>query len=101
MIPKTIHYIWLGKKREPKILKNCKKTWKKLCPDYTIKRWDEKNLNIDINKYCRQAYDAKKYAFASDVLRFDVLCKHGGIYVDIDVKMIKNFDNLLYKKLFM
>lgn len=99
MIPKKIHYIWLGGKEEPKILKKCKASWEKFCPDFEIVRWDEGNLNIDCCNYCRQAYDAKKFAFASDVLRFDILHKEGGIYLDIDVELIKPIDDLLDHKI--
>lgn len=100
MIPKIIHYIWLGGKEEPAILKKCKASWKKFCPDYEIKRWDESNLNIDCCAYCRDAYDAKKYAFASDVLRFHILKEYGGIYVDIDVEFLKPINELLENRAF-
>ena len=100
MIPKKIHYIWLGGKELPKMVKKCMKSWKKYCPDYEIIRWDESNLNLDINRYCRQAYDSKKYAFASDVLRFEVLKNEGGIYLDVDVELIKPLDDLLDCKAF-
>ena len=100
MIPKIIHYIWLGGNDEPQILKKCKASWKKYCPDYEIKRWDESNLNIDCCNYCRQAYDTKKYAFASDVLRFYILKDYGGIYVDIDVEILKPIDELLKNEVF-
>lgn len=100
MIPKKIHYIWLGNNPLPKIAKKCIASWKKYCPDYEIKRWDESNLNIDCCQYCREAYDAKKYAFASDVLRFDVLSKEGGIYLDIDVELLKPLDQFLSDNLF-
>ncbi len=100
MIKKVIHYIWLGGKEEPKILKKCKKSWKKYCPDYEIKRWDESNLDININAYVKEAYEAKKYAFASDFFRFYVLYNEGGIYLDIDVKLLKPIDKFLNDKLF-
>ena len=95
MIPKIIHYIWLGGKPLPKIAEKCIASWKKYCPDYEIKRWDETNLNISQYQYAQDAYDAKKYAFASDVMRFDVLYKYGGVYVDIDVEILKPIDDLL------
>ena len=101
MIPKKIHYIWLGGNPLPEMVVKCVESWKKYCPDYEIIRWDESNLNIDINQYCRQAYDAKKYAFASDVLRYYVVHQHGGIYLDVDVELIKPLDNLLNNKAFM
>ena len=94
-IPKVLHYIWIGGNPLPKIAEKCIASWKKYCPDYEIKRWDESNLNIDINKYCRQAYDAKKYAFASDTLRYDILKREGGIYLDIDVELLKPIDEFL------
>ena len=95
MIPKIIHYIWLGGKPLPKIAEKCIKSWKKFCPDYEIKRWDESNFDINKYKFAKDAYDAKKYAFASDVLRTDILYKEGGIYLDIDVELIKPLDNIL------
>lgn len=100
MIEKKIHYIWLGGNELPKIAKKCIKSWKKFCPDYEIIRWDESNLNLDECKYARQAYDAKKYAFASDFLRFDILFKEGGIYLDIDVELLKPLDNYLNNEVF-
>jgi len=101
MIPKVIHYIWLGGNPLPEMVVKCMESWKKFCPDYEIKRWDETNLNLDINTYCRQAYDAKKYAFASDVLRYYVVKEHGGIYLDVDVELLKPLDDLLENKAFM
>lgn len=99
MIPKKIHYIWLGGKEEPKILQKCKASWKKYCPEYEIIRWDESNLNINCCEYCKNAYEAKKFAFASDVLRFDILSHEGGIYLDIDVELIKPIDDILDHKI--
>ena len=100
MIPKVIHYIWLGGNPLPPMVLKCMETWKKFCPDWEIKRWDESNLDIDINPYCRQAYDAKKYAFASDVLRFKVLKDNGGVYLDVDVELLKPLDDLLEQTAF-
>lgn len=94
---KKIHYIWLGGKKKPRIIEKCIRSWKKNMPDWEIIEWNESNLNIDINKFCRQAYDAKKYAFAADVLRFDILYKQGGLYFDTDVKVIKSLFPLIEK----
>lgn len=100
MIPKVIHYIWLGGNPLPKIAKKCFASWKKFCPDFEIKRWDESNLNINVNKYVKQAYDAKKFAFASDYFRFEILYKEGGVYMDIDVELLKPIDELLINQCF-
>lgn len=99
-IPKIIHYIWLGGKPLPKIAKKCINTWKKVCPDYEIKRWDETNLDLD-DQYVKDAIEAKKFAFASDAIRFKILQEYGGIYLDIDVELIKPIDEFLSQPLFM
>lgn len=95
MIPKVIHYIWLGGKPLPKITEKCIESWNKYCPDYEIKRWDETNLDIDKYKFAKDAYEAKKFAFASDVFRTDILYKEGGIYLDVDVELVKPIDDLI------
>lgn len=91
---KTIHYIWLGGKAKPKVIIECIQSWKKCLPDWEIKEWNESNVNLDICPYCRNAYEAGKYAFAADVLRFDILYREGGLYFDTDVKVIKGFNDL-------
>lgn len=95
MIPKVIHYIWLGGKPLPKIAEKCIKSWKKYCPDYEIKRWDESNIDLESCSYAKEAYNAKKYAFTADYFRFDILYKEGGIYLDIDVELLKPLDSFL------
>lgn len=92
---KKIHYIWLGGKKKSRAIQRCIKSWEKYMPDWEVIEWNETNLNIDINSYCRQAYNEKKYAFASDVLRFDILYREGGLYFDTDVKMLKSFEKLV------
>ena len=36
LIPKRIHYMWLGKKQIPSNLQKCIDSWKRFCPDYEI-----------------------------------------------------------------
>ena len=95
MIPKVIHYIWIGGNPLPKIAEKCIESWKKFCPDYEIKRWDETNLDINKYEFTKDAYEAKKFAFVSDVLRTEILYNEGGIYVDIDVEFLNKIDSLI------
>lgn len=88
-IPKTIHYIWFGKKEKSKLIKKCIESWKKYLPDYEIIEWNEENYDINKSQYIKEAYEAKKYAFAADYARFDIIYNYGGVYFDTDVELLK------------
>ena len=91
MIPKKIHYCWFGKGKKDKLFYKCFESWKKFFPDYEIIEWNEDNFDVNYNAYTKEAYDAKKYAFVSDVARLVILYENGGIYFDTDVEVIKRF----------
>lgn len=95
MIPKKIHYCWFGRGEMPKLAKKCIKSWKKYCPDYEIKEWNEDNFDLDMYPYAREAYDNRKFAFVTDVVRLYALYHEGGIYMDTDVEVIKPLDPFL------
>lgn len=101
MIPKKIHYCWFGGKPLPPLAEKCLASWKKNCPDYEIICWDESNYDVTKNRYMREAYESQKWAFVSDYARKDIIYQHGGIYLDIDVEVIKPLDPLLSNKAFM
>lgn len=94
MIPKTIHYVWLGGKEYPKLVEKCIESWKKYLPDYHFKLWNEDNIPLHI-PYVKKALDKKYYAFASDYIRAYALFTEGGIYLDTDMEVIKILDPLL------
>ena len=100
MIPKVIHFVWVGGKPLTPLAEKCIASWKKYCPDYEIKRWDETNFDINENQFCREAYQCKKWAFVSDYIRMKVLYEEGGIYMDTDVEVIKSLDGFLNLKAF-
>lgn len=95
MIPKIIHYCWFGGKPLSKEALKCIDSWKKYAPDFEIKEWNESNYDVNKNKYIKEAYQAKKFAFVSDFARLDILYSEGGIYLDVDVELLKPVDDLL------
>lgn len=99
MIPKVIHYCWFGKNEIPSEIKEYIKTWRNKLPDYQIKLWNEENFDVNENKFTKQAYENKKYAFVSDYVRLYVLKKFGGIYLDTDQEIIKDITPLLKNRL--
>lgn len=100
-IPKVIHYCWFGHNPKPKLAEKCIKSWKKFCPDYEIVEWNEENFDVNQNRYCREAYEAKKWAFVTDYARLAILYQHGGLYFDTDVELVRNIDELFEEQCFM
>lgn len=95
MIPKVIHYCWFGRNPLPELAKKCIASWKKYLPDYEIKEWNEDNFDLDLYPYVREAYDNRKFAFVTDVVRLYALYNEGGIYMDTDVEVLKSLDPFL------
>lgn len=99
-IPKKIHYCWFGRGEKPELAKKCIESWKKYCPDYEFKEWNEDNFDIHSNKYVEQAYNARKFAFVTDYVRLYALYYEGGVYMDTDVEVLKPIDEFLKHKAF-
>jgi mannosyltransferase OCH1-like enzyme len=94
IVAKKIHQIWLGSKI-PKKYKQWIDSLKKFNPDYEYCLWDEKKiLKLDlINR--KQFIDAKNYGVKSDIARYEILYKFGGIYLDTDFEPLKKFNKKL------
>lgn len=105
MIPKKIHYIWLGKNKKDRISQICINSWKKNLTDYEIREWNEDNLPLEQlaaeNLFFSYCMKYKLWAFMSDYLRLWILYNEGGIYLDTDVQVIKSFDDLLESPMFL
>ena len=95
MIPKTIHYCWFGKNPKPENVLKCIETWRQYLPDYKIIEWNETNFDINQNPFVKQAYEKKMWAFVSDFARLKAVYENGGFYLDTDMEVTRNFDELL------
>jgi hypothetical protein len=95
MIPKIIHYCWLSDDSIPDDYKRCMATWRQKLPDYEFMLWDTKRFDINSVLWVSQAFEVKMYACASDYIRLYAVYEHGGIYLDMDMEIIKPFDELM------
>jgi mannosyltransferase OCH1-like enzyme len=95
MIPRTIHCCWFGGGAKPQIALSCIGSWRKLMPEYEIVEWSEDNFDVGCNRYVREAYEARLYAFVTDYVRLYAIYNYGGIYMDTDVEVIRPLDEFL------
>lgn len=91
IIPKTIHYIWVGPNDIPPKSQKIINSWSEILFGYEIKKWDETNLPLEFT-FVKEMYKRKRWAFVSDYLRFWILKEYGGIYLDTDMEVLKNLD---------
>lgn len=102
MIPKIIHYVWLGNGEKSDTIKKCFESWNRQLPDYQIMLWNESTYDLDSAPlFVKEAYQAKKWAFAADYIRIWALNKFGGIYLDTDVEVLKSLDVFLCHRFFI
>lgn len=94
-IPHIIHYCWFGGGRKPPGVRRYIENWKKMLPGYQFMEWNEENFRIAMFPFAEKAWLEKKYAFVSDVARVWALYVWGGIYLDTDVEVVRDFSDCL------
>lgn len=94
MIPKVIHYCWFGNNEKSDAIIDCIESWKKTCPDFEIKEWNEVNFPFETFPFASRMYDEKKWAFVADYARLHVLESEGGFYLDTDMLLVQSLSPL-------
>ena len=94
-IPRILHSFWFSGDKKPETYQKCIDSWKKVCPDYEIYEWTMDNYDYTKHPFMQKAIAEKKWAFASDYARLDVVYHQGGIYLDMDVELLRPLDSLL------
>jgi hypothetical protein len=97
IIPKVIHQIWLGNNSIPANYKYYLETWRQYHPDWEIKLWTIKEIEAENFASMDLFYRARGYAEQSDIIRYEILYRYGGLYIDTDVQCFANFDELHHK----
>lgn len=102
-IPKIIHQIWSGINEPlPKHFSILGETWKRDYPSWKYQFWDNKRMNSFILKYYPQywktynsfPYDVQRW----DAIRYLILDRIGGMYVDFDYESLEPIDKLIKDK---
>jgi mannosyltransferase OCH1-like enzyme len=77
------------------------RSWKERLNGYEFVLWNCDRFDIHSSIWVKEAVEAKKYAFAADAIRLYAVYTYGGIYLDMDIEVIKPFDDLLNQKYFI
>uniref|UniRef100_A0A7S2RQY1 JmjC domain-containing protein n=1 Tax=Mucochytrium quahogii TaxID=96639 RepID=A0A7S2RQY1_9STRA len=96
-IPKIIHHIWLGQGKIPNARK-WMKSWGKFHTaenGWKVRLWRDKDVeNLGLKNF--EAYrNAETFGEKSDIARYEILERFGGIYVDIDFQALQSLDTVV------
>ena len=98
MIPKIIYIYW-NNKEYPKLIEYNINKIKQLHPDYIINILDKRSIKsyIEIDKHEFNFNDKilNTHTYFSDIIRFFLLEKYGGIWIDAGLIFWKRVDNII------
>jgi len=92
-IPRILHQIWCGGEL-PAHYRKFMRCMQRVNPDMEYRFWDGKSLDFEpVTGDLLQR--ARNPGQKSDILRFEILNRHGGIYADMDFMAVRPFAPLL------
>jgi mannosyltransferase OCH1-like enzyme len=98
-IPKIIHQVWMGGELPEEYAVYCQGV-RDMNPDFEYKLWTDD----DIDKFGlenQKLFDATdSYGVKGDIVRYEIINRYGGIYLDVDFIAIKPFTKLLDNEFF-
>jgi mannosyltransferase OCH1-like enzyme len=95
MVTKKIHQIWVGPNPIPQKSIMFIQKIKELHPDYEYKLWTDIDLTSENFSTLHFINSTPVYAQKADIMRYEILYKHGGMYLDIDFEVFKPLTSLL------
>lgn len=106
-IPPVVHFIWLGPRPFPPESVENIRTWIAQNPEWKVKFWTDRDRELPcegmekvfvrdfhFSKLERCYEESENWAEKSDLLRYEILLKEGGVYVDHDANCLRPFDNM-------
>ncbi len=94
MVPRILHQVWLGDRPLPDEFAAYRESWIRHHPDWEHRLWTEENLPDGLRR--PEVYERLRVpAERSDILRLEVLWRHGGVYVDTDFECHRPLDPVI------
>lgn len=93
VIPRVFHRIWLGGEAVPEEFERYGESWREHHPSWEMREWTEESLPDGMRP---EAYELdRNTAERADLIRYEILLRHGGVYVDMDFECLRPVGDLL------
>lgn len=96
-IPHIIHQIWLSDSAPKSWMDTFRVSFRDAHPNWKYELWTDERVK-HLHLFNRAAYDAEPTLFGkADILRYELLYKFGGIYIDADLAWLgtRDLDDLI------
>lgn len=90
-----LHFCWFSGDPYPELIQRCLDSWKRCLPQHEIKIWTYEMAAATGIPFVLEALQERKWAFAADAIRLYALYHDGGVYMDSDVYVLRDFTPLL------
>lgn len=96
MIPRVFHQIWINRSNPALPQEYCayRDSWLQRHPGWEYRLWNLENLDF-VPTRLDLVQSAPSYAQMADVLRYEILHRHGGIYLDTDFECLRSIEPIL------
>lgn len=90
MVPRIIHCFW-AKGPKTKLAEKCLASWRRFAPEWEIREWSLESIpkGSDLPAFCVEAIRARQWTMVSDWVRMWVLERFGGLYLDLDMELVR------------
>lgn len=96
-IPRLLHLIWVGTQEPPAYFHKHVETWKTLMPSWNVRVWTNEDICPQEfpNSLLERIQMSTKGAQKADIMRYCILEKYGGVYMDADVIPNRSLEPIL------
>src|SRR5215467_4560690 len=91
---KVVHFYWdQGLDEAPEIVRTCLQSWEKQNPAWSIRLWDRQTAEELVDR--SSLPESLKTTPYSDILRTEILRRHGGVWADATIYCTRGLDQWL------
>jgi hypothetical protein len=94
LIPRVLHRVWIGSAEMPPAYVAFGRGFERLHPDWEMRLWTDADLG-ELGVTDAERRRARTPSELSNLVRYEILSRVGGVYLDTDFECKRPFDDLL------